>query len=46
MSAALEWGLTPGAWYATGRDERAMMIATSIMKIRIQNIQAMTHGDK
>jgi len=37
MNAAREWGLTPDQWYAATRAARAMMIATSIMRIRLEN---------
>jgi hypothetical protein len=37
MTTALEWRLTPDQWYEATRAARAMMIATSIMKARIEN---------
>ena len=40
MNAAREWGLTPDQWYAATRAARAMMIATSIMRMRIDNEMA------
>lgn len=40
MSTAREWGLTPDQWYTATRAARAMMIATSIMRIRVDNAMA------
>jgi len=40
MNTALEWRLNPDDWYSTTRAARAMMIATSIMRMRIDNEMA------
>lgn len=44
MEAARQWGLKPRAWYECDRGERAMMIAHSIMRARID--EALSSGDK
>ena len=40
MNTAREWRLNPDAWYGATRAARAMMIATSIMRMRIDNEMA------
>jgi hypothetical protein len=37
MTTAREWGLTPDQWYQATRAARAMMIATSIMRARVDS---------
>lgn len=37
MNTAHDWYLTPDQWYQSSRAARAMMIATSIMRVRIDN---------
>jgi hypothetical protein len=40
MTAAHDWGIDPDTWYTRTRAARAMMIATSIMRMRIDNEMA------
>jgi hypothetical protein len=43
MATARDWGMTPDQWYAATRAARAMMIATSIMRVRVEN-EMVDHG--
>jgi hypothetical protein len=40
MDTARNWGLNPDEWYTKSRAARAMMIATSAMRARIDNVMA------
>jgi len=40
MNTAHDWGIDPDTWYTRTRAARAMMIATSIMRMRIDNEMA------
>jgi hypothetical protein len=40
MNTAHDWGIDPDTWYTRTRAARAMMIATSIMWMRIDNEMA------
>lgn len=37
MTVALEWNIDPDEWYTKSRAARAMMIATNLMKARVEN---------
>lgn len=44
MNTARDWGINPDDWYNVTRAARATMIATSIMRARVDNAMVKNGG--